>query len=261
MCARHATIVCVACLGVGLAQEGLAADTDPWQFEVTPYFLAAGLDGTVGVRGVEADLDVSFNDIWDSLDSAFMGMFTAQKGPWTFELETVYLKLEDQGAKGVTGPFGKVSVGGALELTTELTILQGSVGYRVLDDATKVDLIGALRYTDIDVDMDVSITTTPGIVFPGGAASVSGSESWTDAVVGARVLQPVADNVALVGYADVGGGGSDLTYQLIGGVNWTFRKGFTSKLGYRYLSWDYEDDGTKWDVAASGLYLGLGIQF
>jgi len=61
MCARHTAIVCVACVGV--AQEGLAADTVPWQFEVTPYFLAAGLDGTVGVRGADADLDVSFNEI------------------------------------------------------------------------------------------------------------------------------------------------------------------------------------------------------
>jgi hypothetical protein len=49
------------------------------------------------VRGVEADLDRSFSDVWDTLDSAFMGMFTAQKGPWSFGLETVYFKLEDQG--------------------------------------------------------------------------------------------------------------------------------------------------------------------
>lgn len=261
MCVRRLAFSSIFCLGMCLFQSSYAAESDQWQFEFTPYLLAAGLDGTVGVRGVEADLDMSFNDIWDDLDSAFMGIFTAQKGPWTFGLETVYMKLEENGARSVTGPFGKVSVSGALELTTEMTIVQGSVGYRVLDDITKVDLIGALRYTEIDVDMDVKVNTTPGIVFAGGALSESGSDSWTDAVVGARVTHPLSANVDLVGYADVGGGGSDLTYQFIGGVDWTFREGYTTKVGYRYLSWDYEDGGTKWDVAASGIYLGLGIQF
>jgi hypothetical protein len=27
------------------------------------------------------------------------------------------------------------------------------------------------------------------------------------------------------------------------------------------MYWDYEEDGTVWDIAASGPYLGLGIQF
>lgn len=65
---------CVACILLTLS--GAHAQTpaeDRWQFEVTPYFFAAGLDGTVGVRGVEADVDLDFEDIWDNLDSAFMG--------------------------------------------------------------------------------------------------------------------------------------------------------------------------------------------
>ena len=98
-------------------------------------------------------------------------------------------------------------------------------------------------------------------MFPGGTRSASGSESWTDAVVGALVNHPVADNVSLVGYADVGGGGSDLTYQVIAGANWEFNKGYTAKFGYRLLDWDYEEDGTVWDMTASGPYLGLGIRF
>ena len=61
----------------------------------------------------------------------------------------------------------------------------------------------------------------------------------TDVVVDTRVAHLLSANVDLVGYADIGGGGgSDLTYQLIGGINWTFREGFTTKLGYQYLFWD-----------------------
>ena len=64
-----------------------------------------------------------------------------------------------------------------------------------------------------------------------------------------------------MGYADVGAGESDLTYQFAAGANWSVNDRFAMKVGYRYLYWDYEDDGTVWDVAVSGPYLGLGISF
>jgi len=261
MQSRKTAILSAMCLGLGFSQNSSAVEADAWQYEVTPYFLAAGLDGDVGIRGVTTDVDMSFSDVWDKFDAGFMGLLSARKGPWMYSLEGVYFKLEDQGSKSVTGPFGHVTVNGALDLTTKMYIYQGTVGYRVLDDTTSVDLIGGLRYTKLDVDMDVTITTTPGIVFPGGARSATGSESWTDAVVGALVLHPLNDQWSLLGYADVGGGGSDSTYQFILGANWEFAKDYTAKVGYRQLSWDYEEDGRVWDMTASGPYLGLGIRF
>lgn len=248
-------------LGLAASQSAAASEADGWQYEVTPYLLAAGMDGTIGLQGVSTDVDASFNDIAENLDGGFMALFVAQKGPWSLGLEGVYMKIEGDGATTVTGPGGLVSANGQLDLTNKMYIAQASVGYRVLDSQTKLNLLGALRYTKLEVDMDVAVQFTPGIVFPGGATSTSGSEAWTDFVVGAQVVHPLADNVALVGYADVGAGGSDLTYQFIGGVNWAFEKDFIAKLGYRYLSWDYENDGTVWDIAASGPYLGLGIRF
>ncbi|HEY9199747.1 MAG TPA: hypothetical protein VIR60_10295 [Gammaproteobacteria bacterium] len=239
----------------------MAAEYDAWQYEITPYILTAGLDGKAGIRGVTGDIDMSISDVLDDLQSGFMGMLTARKGPWMYALEGVYFKLEDEAGKSVTGPFGHVTVNGALDLTTKMYVYQGSVGYRVLDGTTSVDVIGGLRYTKLDLDMTVVITTTPAIVFPGGARSASGSESWTDGVVGAIVHHQVSDHVSLLGYADVGGGGSDLTYQLIAGANWEFSKGYTAKAGYRLLDWDYEEDGTVWDMTASGPYLALGIRF
>ncbi len=260
---QHAKMAALslAVLGLGSGQIGHAVESDAWQYEVTPYALAAGLEGTAGVRGVTSDVDMSISDVLDDFEAGFMGLFAARKGPWMYSLEGVYFKLADQAAKSVTGPFGHVTVNGALDVTTKMYIYQGTVGYRILDDVTTVDVIGALRYTKLDAELDVRITTTPGIVFPGGARSASGSKSWTDGVVGAIVQHPVSNHVALVGYADVGGGGSDLTYQVIAGANWEFNKGYTAKFGYRLLDWDYEEDGTIWDMTASGPYLGLGIRF
>ena len=249
------------CMALLSAQPATAAEESAWKFEATPYMLASGMKGTIGVRGYESDADISFGDILDTLDSSFMGVLTAQKGLWTFGLEAVYMKLADSGSRTITSPNGAVSVNGKLEVENSMTVYQASASYRIVDDRTKVDLIGALRYTKLEAEMKIKTQFTPGIVFPGGSRSVDGSRSWTDGVVGMRVLHPVTDKVTLMGYVDVGAGGSDLTYQVMAGANWEFAKDFSAKLGYRYLYWDYKKDGAVWDMSASGPYLGLGIRF
>lgn len=256
-----AAVLSLACAALLPAQSATAAEADAWVFEATPYMLAAGMNGTVGVRGFKSNVDASASEIMDNLDGAFFGVLTAEKGRWLFALEAVYLDLEDSGSKQLTSPNGIVSVNGQLEASSTIKIYQGSAGYRILDDRTKVDLIGALRYTKLEADLEIRTQFTPGVVFPGQTRNLGGSDSWTDVVAGMRVLHPVTDNVTLMGYVDVGGGGSDLTYQAMAGANWEFSKGFSAKIGYRHMYWDYEEDGTVWDIAASGPYLGLGIKF
>jgi hypothetical protein len=154
-------------LGCGGSQIAFSAPSDAWQYEVAPYLFAAGMDGKIGIRGVTSEVDASFSDIADNLNQGFMGLFTASKGPWTYGLEGVYMKLSDEGSESVTGPFGDVEVAGALKVSSKMYIYQGSVAYRVLDETTAVDLVGAARYTMLETDASVAITTTPGIVFPG----------------------------------------------------------------------------------------------
>lgn len=251
-------VLAVCLVGSGCIGPGSAV-ADEWQFEVTPYLLAAGMDGTVGIRNHEADIDVSFSDILDDLDGGFMGLFTAKKGPWLLGFEGVYMKLEDGASRAVSGPGGVVSRDGKLDVTNKMYIAQATLGYRVLDEQTDLYVLGAVRYTDLEVEMDIDVAFAPPPF--SGSLSEDGAESWVDAVAGLHAVHTVSDAVSLTGYADIGAGGSDLTYQFMAGVNWEFNEGYTAKLGYRYLYWDYEDGGTVWDIAASGPYLGLGIRF
>lgn len=133
-----------------------------------------------------------------------MGLFLARRGLWTLTLDGVYFKVADQRSKTVTGPFGQVSVKGALDASASVTVLQPSLWSRVRDDRTTVGLGAGLRYTNLDLDLDVKIATDPGIVFPCGGASFSGSESWIDLVVGAQVTHPISDRWSLMVYADLG---------------------------------------------------------
>lgn len=234
---------------------------DSWQFEFTPYLFGAGLDGTTGVGGVTADVGTSFSDVLQHLDSGFMAAFEAGKGQWGFGFDGVYFRLKDQKTNSWQGPGGIGSITGDLEATVTEQIYQLAAMYRLSDAAVKIDAVGAARYTRLDTDLNLVVTTGP--LLPGGTRSVGASESWWDPVIGIRIIAPFADDWSFVGYADIGGFGvgSDVTYQAIAGVNWQLSQTFTAKAGYRYFYQDYESGGFVWDMAAHGMYLGLGIGF
>jgi len=210
------------------------------------------------------DVDASFSELADHLEAGYMGLFTAQKGRWTFGLEAIYSKLGIDESFEFTlhddhPSLPGVMVNGDMDVTSKMYIAQGTVGYRLVDNDTKLDLIGGLRYTKLDMEIDISATTTPMVL--AADRNMGGSVDWTDGVIGMRVLHPVGKDVSLLGYFDVGAGGSDLTYQVMVGANWEFSEGYTAKLGYRHLDWDYDKDGVVWDMAMSGPYMGLGIRF
>lgn len=243
------------------AAQAVASSHDSWQFEFTPYLFGSSLSGTTGVNNVTADVDVSFSDILKNLDSGFMAMFEARKGPWGFGFDGVYFRLKDQKTSSWQGPGGIGSATGELDATMTEQIYGLSVGYRLMDARTKVDLLGIARYTQLDTDLNLVTTTGP--LLPGGTRNLSASESWWDPVIGVRVLVPFAERWSLVGYADIGGFGvgSDITYQVIAGVNWQFPETLSLKLGYRYFYQDYQNNGFVWDMAAHGMYAGVGFRF
>jgi hypothetical protein len=232
------------------------------QFELTPYFWGAGLEGTTGVRNVQADVDVGFDDILDNLDSAFMGTIEWRRGAFGVLFDGLYFKLADEGARSWHGPNGIGSATGDLQATTTMQMYQIAGAYR-LPGRAPFDIIVGARYTQIDSTLDLTVTT--GGLLPGGARSVSDDESWWDPFIGTRLTIPFGEKWAAVLYGDFGGFGvgSESTYQFIAGLNWQFSKHFALKAGYRYIYQNYEndDDGFVWDMSAYGPYLGLGIRF
>lgn len=62
-------LVMVAFILPGAFAPSVAAEEKPaesgWEFSVATYLWAISMNGNLTVRGLEADVDVSFNDIWD----------------------------------------------------------------------------------------------------------------------------------------------------------------------------------------------------
>ena len=69
--------------------------SDEWTFTVAPYLWAVGMDGDVGVAGFKTSVNDSFIDVMQDSDSvmAFMGDFSASKGPWSFFVSPTWAKI------------------------------------------------------------------------------------------------------------------------------------------------------------------------
>jgi len=226
---------------VSLTMVGVApAAEDGWQFKLTPYLWALGVDGDIGIGPASVPVDVDFLDAVEDLEMGGMLSGEAHYGPWSLLGDVAYLRLEDDASTAL----------GEFEVEFEQWIVQGAVTYRVVNaEGTLVDLGLGGRYMSMDTDLNT----------PSEAPDRNACEGWIDPVVVARLRQQFAKNCFGLLYGDIGGFGaaSDLTWQLMAAAGYAFNDTVSMLLGYRYLDYDYEDGEFSFDAAESGLVLGL----
>lgn len=231
---------------LGLASSGPAAlaQEPTWDHTLTAYMVGASLDGSTGVGDVTADVDVSFSDILDNLDTGFMFAYRGERGPWSIGLDFSFMELEAR-ASGL-GPGGGTSA----SVESDQYIVQLDVGHALTE---RLGVYGGVRYTELDLDVEV-VGGGP----LGETLSRSGSESWADPVIGLRYAAPLGNRWQLVAKGDIGGFGvaSDFTWQATAFAAYSFNDNAMLLLGYRHIDVDYEDgngrDRFVWDVATSG---------
>src|SRR5215471_7725633 len=69
--------------------------SEPWQFTIAVPGLMPSIDGTIGVRGVNANIDVGLDQILQHLDMIFAMRAEARKGPFGIYAEIFYVALSD----------------------------------------------------------------------------------------------------------------------------------------------------------------------
>lgn len=234
--------LCLSGSAPAMAQE--------WQFELTPYMWAAGMKGDIQTTtGGAVDTNAHFSDLLKYLNVGLMGTLEARYDRWMLLLDGIYVKLSDSQSTGRL-LWSDVEV----DVTQRVYTLAG--GYRVLEGATAVDLVGGARYTDLDTEFKL----TPGLL-PGRNHQLD--VNWWDPFAGLRVQQDLGNGFSLMGYADIGGFnvGSKFAWQGILGLNYQFTDNLIGKVGYRYLYTDYDKDGFTYDMGMGGFFLGMGIRF
>ncbi len=231
------------------ADESTSGD---WAFKAAPYFWFTSLEGDVAtIRGIPpAYVDASFSDIWDNLNMAAMGYAEARHGRFGVGADLIYFDVSADG-DGPTPVFSKTE----LDLTAFVGTFTGF--YRFAQEETgTADVLAGARVWATDTELTLKPGLAPGL-------SSDDQEVWVDPIIGLRGFMEVTGNVGLRAYGDVGGFGlaSDITYQLLGSVNYAFTDTITADAGYRYLKVDYDDGDYLLDVAFHGPFLGVVFEF
>ena len=244
-------IALALCLGAPLASGqtadgGALDDSERWRFEFVPYIWFASLDGSIGIDPLPTvSISADRPEPFVNLDFAIADTFTARKGRWTVLSDITFTKLA----------VDETVSGSQVEIDSALVWASLAGGYAVLDAPRgRVELLAGARYTLLynDGDSDGNVN-----------ASASSSEAWLDPIVGFNARASLADRFDVGLLANVGGFGvgSDLSYELLPRVSYSWNEIISLHAGYRELSMDFDSSDVEYDVRESGWLFGVGFNF
>jgi len=241
-----------------------------WQWDATVYLYLPSIGGETSFPpgGGGPSLDVSADAILDSLNFAFMGALGARRGPWGVATDVIYLDLGS--SKKGTRDFGigQVEVPAAVDgdfrydLTGWLWTLSGSYAL-VQQERVSMDVLAGVRMLDLEQtlrwQLNGDISTLP---LPGRSGNSSVEATQWDAIVGlkGRASFGAEDNWYVPYYLDVGTGDSDLTWQGMVGVGYSFDSVEVTGV-WRYLDYDLGDSTPITSIDFNGPALGVTFRF
>lgn len=221
-----------------------------WQVRAALYGWATALDGDVTLRGNNVPMDVGFDEVWEKLDFAAMGVVEIGKGRWSFLVDLFYAELGPDNAKR------------NLVFDAQLDQFIGNfiICYNVIDDPrTRFDVYAGARVNSLDIEVNITRAVFP---FP---RTFSGSESktWVDPIIGVHYQQGLSEKFFFCAAGDIGGFGvsSDLTWQALAALGYRINDDAAVVFGYRGIGTDYEDGAFGYDVISHGILLGLEYRF
>ena len=231
------------------------AELKKWELLIEPYLMFPNMNGKSGIRELPLiDIDASSSDIFSNLDFGAMLYLEARSDKWIFASDFVYMKLSQEVIPTTLINSGEIEVS---QLIWELSSL-----YRI---RPFLDVGLGLRFNNITMAADISRNTIGG----GSVQLVSAenSEFWVDPVIIARLSETINDIWQFQLRTDIGGFGigSNLTWQIQGGVGYRFSKLFQTTMGYRIIGMDYEKgsgpEKFRYDITTSGPIIKLGFNF
>jgi len=241
-----ATVACA----LGMAGTAAAQTGGDTAFQITPYAWATGLGGTLTVGAQTVAIDRSFSDVLRDLDGAFFLSGYGRTNRFVFLGDLSRSSSSRAGILTAPPAPAPLPAEGRLRQTS-VTL---AAGYRVAETPdVRLDLVGGLRHWRVSARADV----------PALGVSVSRSASFTDPIIGARLLADIAPNWSALLYADIGGFGvgSEFTGQFVATVNHAVSDNLFISAGYRHMQVDYRTGGLRVDARLSGPILGATWRF
>ncbi len=223
--------------------SGTKGSANEWKFSIVPYAWLLALNGTIGVKGQTADVNMSFGDLLDQAE--FAGQLHAElfyRDKYGIFIDGTYVKL---GTDSVMGPV-------VASTTTKIFMFEFAGIYRVYNSPTSygesqgykrssviVDLLLGGRYYNID--NKINFRSEGPINIP----SISGDADWFDFMAGGRVIWQATDRWSLIARTDFAGFdfnfSSTFSWNGVGFVGFDAVDWLQILLGFRAMYTDYSD--------------------
>jgi len=241
-----------------------------WQWDATVYMYLPSIGGETSFppSGDGPSVDVSADAILDSLNFAFMGALGARKGPWGVATDVIYLDLGSSKKGTRNFQLGQLDLPASvdadlnLDITGWLWTLTGSYAL-VQQERVSMDVLAGVRMLDLEEtlrwQLNGDISTLP---LPERSGTGSAEATQWDAIVGVkgRASFGAEGNWYVPYYLDVGTGDSDLTWQGLVGLGYSFDS--IDVVGvWRYLDYDLGDDTPITSIDFNGPALGVTFRF
>lgn len=244
-----------------------AQANDNWQFRALVYGYFPDIGGSTSFpeRG-GSSVNVDASTIISNLKFTFMGTFEASKGRYGFLTDLLYLNVggfrSNTRAVSVNGRELPVGVDTNVDLDIKGTVWEVAGQYHaVAEPAMSVDVLAGARLLDLKQTLGYSFSADVGpIVGPGRSGNSEVKVSNWDAIVGAkgRFAFGAAHEWFVPWYVDVGSGQSDITWQAIAGIGYSFSWGQVIG-GWRHLDYKFKSGSKVQELNFSGPMLGLSF--
>ncbi len=259
---------------------------DRWRFQLTPYAWLPEMKGSVTVLGMRQPVNLPLCDLFslvDELDVVVPLQLEARHGRWKLWLDIQYIKMHDRLRQSVSKQIGPeiVTADVTLNVNVRMLLTEFGVDYELFKlplgegqtPMLRFDVRAGGRYMYMKGEVGMvgqGAAIGPGDVrtpIGGLAVDSGGSREWIEPLVGVGVWLDVSDRLTLMARGDIGGFGigSDLTWQVVGGVEWKLCDWAALFAGYRLLDIEFtEGHGRKkfaFDVQMRGPYLAVMFRF
>lgn len=241
----------VAAVSSLAATQSSSSSGSGWEFAITPYFWAAGVKADIETpQGEEINSDLSFGDILDALKFALMFSFDAKHGRFVSTQDFFLISLGDS----ADGHIGPIPLDADLDLKLRWTT--HLFGYRVVDKGPMfVDLLAGGRFTMIKVDLDLDVLQQ--------TFNRDSKKTEFGPVIGSRVRFPLGDKWGVGINGDIGGFGvgADLSWELIGNIQYDISDRWRLAAGWRHLYAKQTKNDFDVHIKLDGPILGVTYSF
>ena len=197
----------------------------------------------------EASVHVSAIDALSHFRFGLMGEADIHYRRFLVPIDLIWIRLGDNHA------FPNIGRGDtSADFKASQIVLTPKIGFRLIDQGKfKVDALTGFRYWHLSQNLSFSPSRF--------GRDVSVSQNWADPLVGGRIRVALSSKTEITIAGDVGGwgAGSQLDYQLVGLIGYKIKPRTALLLGYRYLDVNYRSSSTIFDVAMSGIAVGLNF--